>query len=80
LRYAEQWLEAWVEHRVIPEEFFDAGDQVVVVYRAVGRGKGSGITAERRNAHLWTVRGGKAVRLEIFAEPDDALRAAGLEE
>jgi uncharacterized protein len=80
LRYAGQWLEAWDDYRVIPEEFFDAGDQVVVIYRAVGRGKGSGITTERRNAHLWTVRGGKAVRLEIFAEPDDALRAAGLPE
>jgi uncharacterized protein len=80
LRYAEQWLEAWDEYRVIPEEVLDAGDQVVVIYRGVGRGKDSGIAVERRNAHLWTVRDGRAVRLEIFAEPEEALEAAGLAE
>jgi ketosteroid isomerase-like protein len=80
LRYAERWLEAWDEYRVIPEEFLDAGDQVVVIYRAVGRGKGSGVAVERRNAHLWTFRDGRAVRLEIFATPEEALEAAGLSE
>jgi ketosteroid isomerase-like protein len=78
LRYAERWLEAWDEYRVIPEEFLDAGDQVVVIYRAVGRGKGSGIAVERRNAPLWTFRDGRAVALEIFATPEEALEAAGL--
>jgi ketosteroid isomerase-like protein len=78
LKYAEGWLEPWDEYRVIPEEFIDGGDCVVVLYRAVGRGKGSGITVERRNAHLWTVRDRKAVRLEIFPEPAEALEAAGL--
>ena len=65
---------------MIPEEFFDAGDQIVVIYRGLGRGKGSGITVDRRNAYLWTVRGGKAARLEMFSGPDEALRAAGLRE
>jgi ketosteroid isomerase-like protein len=80
LKYAEGWLEPWDTYEVIPEEFTDIGDYVVVVYRAVGRGKGSGITVERRNAHLWTIRDDRAVRLEIFAEPDQALEAAGLQE
>ena len=61
-----------------PEEFLDAGDQGVVIYRAVGRGKGSGIAVERRNAHLWTIRDGRAVRLEIFAT--GGVEAAGLSE
>jgi hypothetical protein len=30
--------------------------------------------------HLLTIRDGKAVRLEIFAKPDEALEAAGLRE
>src|SRR5512133_13441 len=80
LKYAEQWLEPWEEYQLIPEEFIDAGDRVVVIYRAVGRGKGSGIEIESRQAHVWTIRDGKAVRWEIFARREEALRAAGLRE
>jgi ketosteroid isomerase-like protein len=35
---------------------------------------------ERRAAHLWTMRGNKAIRLEIFPRRGDALEAAGLSE
>jgi len=31
-------------------------------------------------AHLWTFREGKAVRLVIYEEPSEALKAVGLEE
>jgi uncharacterized protein len=78
LAYSGRWLGSWEEYRLIPEEFIDAGDRVVVAYRAVGRGKGSGIEVETRMAHLWTIRNGKAVRLEMFRTPAEALEAAGL--
>jgi ketosteroid isomerase-like protein len=80
LKYVQRWLEPWDEYRLIPEQFIDAADKVLVIYRAVGRGKGSGIEVESRWSHLWTIRDGKAVRLEIFAKPDEGLRAAGLSE
>ena len=80
LAYSERWLESWEEYRLIPEEFIEVGDRVVVVHRAVGRGKGSGIDVETRAAHVWTIREGKVVRLEIFRAPADALEAAGLKE
>jgi ketosteroid isomerase-like protein len=80
LKYAQAWLESWDEYQLIPEEFTDIGGHVVTVYRAVGRGKGSGIMVEDRFAHLWTIRDSKAVRLEVFTEPDQALEAAGLRE
>ena len=80
LKYVERWLEPWDEYRLIPEQFIDAADKVFVTYRAVGRGKGSGIEVESRWGHLWTIRDGKAVRLEIFSKPDEALEAAGLSE
>lgn len=80
LKYAQRWLESWDEYRLIPEKFIDAGDNVVVIYRAVGRGKGSGIEVDMRLGHLWTIRDGKAVRLEIFSKPDEGLEAAGLRE
>jgi ketosteroid isomerase-like protein len=48
----------------VPEEFIDAGDRVVVVFRFQGIGRGSGVRIDERLHHVWTVRGGKAVRME----------------
>jgi uncharacterized protein len=79
LAYWARWLDSWEEYRLIPE-FIDAGGRVVVVYRVVARGKGSGIEVETRLGHVWTVRAGQAVRMEIFRGPDEALEAVGLSE
>jgi ketosteroid isomerase-like protein len=80
LAYAAGWLESWDEYRLSPEEIIDAGDRVVVIYRAVGRGRGSGIEVETQLGHLWTIRDGKAVRLDIYRTRAEALEAAGLPE
>jgi uncharacterized protein len=78
--YMGRWMESWEQYKVTPEEFIDAGDRVVVVYRAVGRGHDSGVEVEMLRAHVWTIRDEKAVRWEIFAHPAEALEAAGLRE
>ena len=64
--------------RVDIEEFFDAGDQVVVVATLRGRGRGSGADVERRQGYVWTLRDGKAIRFQWFNSAEDALEAAGL--
>jgi len=73
--------EAIEDYRMIPEEFIDAGgDRVLVFSREGGRGRGSGAeVVTQPTAHLWTIRGGKAVRLESYWERAQALEAAGLE-
>ncbi len=65
-----------------PEEFVDAGDdQVLVFSREGGRGRGSGVEVTTQpTAHLWTLREGKAIRMQSHWERDDALQAAGLSE
>jgi ketosteroid isomerase-like protein len=60
-----------------PEEYVDVGDRVVVVFRFQGTGRGSGIPIDERLVHLWTIRGGKAVRMEVKSSREEALRAAG---
>jgi ketosteroid isomerase-like protein len=80
LAYAQAWLETWEEYRLVPEDLIDAGDRVIAVNRAIGRGKGSGIEVETQMAHVWTLREGKAVRLEIFRMSAEALEGAGLSE
>ena len=73
--------ENWDEMRVESREFIDAGDRVVVIGRLVGRGKGSGVTVERFNGQVWTVRDGLVVRLEIgYTDAEAVLEAAGLAE
>jgi ketosteroid isomerase-like protein len=65
-------------YEVAPEEFIDAGDKLVVTVRVSGRGAGSGIRIEDRLLHVWTIRNGKAVRLENYRDRTQALTAAGL--
>jgi ketosteroid isomerase-like protein len=61
---------------LVPEEFVDVGDHVVVVFRFVGRGRESGVPIDERLAHLWTVRDGKAIRMVVHSGREEALRAA----
>jgi ketosteroid isomerase-like protein len=44
-----------------------------------GRAKTSGVRLERRHAEVWTIRGGRVVRIEPFDRKSDALEAVGLE-
>jgi ketosteroid isomerase-like protein len=64
--------------RLEPEEFLDAGDRVVVIARAGGLARESGVEVVGRFGHLWTVQGGKIVAFKEFKDPDEALEAAGL--
>ena len=72
------WLSPWEHWRCEAEEFVAHGDHVVVLARYTGRGKGSGVGVDTKGAHLWTMRDGKAIRLEIFADRARALAAVGL--
>jgi ketosteroid isomerase-like protein len=80
--YIETLFEAIEDYRMVPEEFIDAGgDQVLVFSREGGRGRASGAeVVTQLTAHLWTIRDGKAVRMQSYWERSDALEAAGLSE
>lgn len=68
----QRWFEALDDVRIEPERFIDLGDQVLVLVVMRARGRGSGIEVSDRYGHLWTLRDGKAIRLED-ADPDDAI-------
>ena len=61
-------------------ELIDAGDQVICVLGARGRGRVSGIELEYHPAGVWTFREGKIVRVVWFASREAALDAVGLRE
>lgn len=64
-----RWLDVLGEVRFEPERFIDLGDQVLVLVTMHARARHSGIEVSGRYGHLWTLREGKAVRLED-ADPD----------
>jgi ketosteroid isomerase-like protein len=74
------WLETWEEHDLEPEEYLDAGDQVVVSTRLRGRGRQSGATVETRYFAVWELRDGQAVAYREYPSKPAALEAVGLSE
>jgi ketosteroid isomerase-like protein len=74
----EEFFGPYEEVMIEPQEFFERGDQIVVFFVMRSRPKGSSALIEIRAAHLWTMRDGRAARLEIFPRREDALEAAGL--
>jgi ketosteroid isomerase-like protein len=79
-KLSEGYLEVFDFFHMEPEEFLEADDRIVVFVRTPARGKGSGVEVEFRPAHVWTMRAGKAVRLEVFPDRAKALEAVGLSE
>jgi ketosteroid isomerase-like protein len=76
-RAMREWLSPWEDFTVAAEGFFGRRRSR---RRAVSRtctGRGSGIEVERRWAHLRTMRTGKAVRVEVYIDPANALDAVG---
>jgi ketosteroid isomerase-like protein len=75
----EKLLDAFEDLRFEAEEFIDTPDDcVVVVNRAIGRGRGSGATVDMRFSTVATLSGGKVIRQIAYSDHADALEAAGL--
>ena len=81
-RYLVKVAEVLDDYRMAPERFIDAGDERVLVFsREGGRGKGIGAEVQTHlTAHLWTLRNGRAVRMQSYWERADALQSVGLAE
>jgi ketosteroid isomerase-like protein len=68
------WLSEWEDWRAEADEFLEFGDHVVLAsYR--GKGKGSGVEIHQQGAHVFQLRDGKVVRLEIFANRSKAIES-----
>ena len=77
-RFFDDLFDPFDEVDIEPEEFFENGDRIAVYLVVRSRPKGSSAVIENRVGHLWTMRDGKAVRLEIYPEREKALEAAGI--
>ena len=50
------------------DQFIDAGDHVIVTGHFAGRGKETNIALNAAFAHVWTLRGNKAVRFQSYTD------------
>jgi ketosteroid isomerase-like protein len=77
--FVAEWGSAWEDWRVEVEEYLDAGDEVVTILRQSARSSSSGVPVDMHLGQIWTVRDGKQVRMRMYASPEEALEAAGIE-
>jgi ketosteroid isomerase-like protein len=78
-----QWrgmAEALEGFTVEVEQFFDAGDQVVVFLTSRGRGRISGVDVSRKLAQVVTVRDGRVTEIVGYDDRVEALESVGLAE
>jgi ketosteroid isomerase-like protein len=78
--FLRNWLEAWDDWELELEALHDAGDRVVAIVRQRGRSKTSGLPVDMAFGQVWTIRDGEFARMEMYADPVEALEAVGLSE
>jgi ketosteroid isomerase-like protein len=55
-------------------------DRAIVIARVTGRARTSGAPFDERRTQIWTWRNGKMWRCEVFTDPREAFKAAGISE
>jgi len=67
------------EQRVVPDEFINVGEHVVVPQTGYVRGR-DGIEVTARITLLWTIHNGSVMRICLYQDTREALEAVGLSE
>jgi ketosteroid isomerase-like protein len=66
--------------RIHADEFIDAGDSVVVVFRQIGRGRASGAEFTDRYSFVYRLREGRITYVDGYRTKTETLEAVGLRE
>jgi ketosteroid isomerase-like protein len=73
--FLTDFLASWERFDQTVEEVRREGDRVLVLIHLEATGRGSAADVDARYAHLWTVSGGRGVRVDAFYDRDEALEA-----
>jgi ketosteroid isomerase-like protein len=74
------WMASWRDMRFQLEKLQPVRERILAIYHLTGVGKASGIEAELHGGHIWTIRDGLAVRLEVYPDRPATFEAAGIED
>jgi ketosteroid isomerase-like protein len=72
--FAEPWADRF-DRAVLPEEYIDLGDWIVVPTSGRLHGRGSGIEMDIRETYAVRLRGGRIIRVEEYRTREQALEA-----
>ena len=67
----------WDGFAVVPEEYLDAGEAIVVLGRYRAACKATGKAMDAQFAHVWRVSDGKAARVQQYIDTLQAARVTG---
>jgi ketosteroid isomerase-like protein len=73
-----QMTEAFEDVHYEIEDLLELGDRIAIRVRGSARGRGSGIRVDGTLGHVWTLRGGKAARFDVYGTWEETLDAVGL--
>jgi uncharacterized protein len=73
--FLTEFLASWDRFHQTVEEVRQVGDRVLVMIHLEATGRGSAADVDARYAHLWTVSGGRGIRVNAFYDRDEALAA-----
>jgi ketosteroid isomerase-like protein len=74
-RYFESFYDAMEDIHLIPQDFIDAGERVIVPTRLVAKGRTAGIEVEQKIVVAWSFRDGQILGLDFFATVEEAQAA-----
>lgn len=79
-QYFDEVASVWEEWRFEVHRIAAGPDgRVAIVMTMHWRGRESGTAFSERTGHVWTLREGRLLRNEPFRDPEDALRALGVQ-
>jgi ketosteroid isomerase-like protein len=80
IRLLQENAALWEDINVAIDEILEGeGGRVVAFIRATGKGKHTGVDVELASAQVWMLRDGKATRVRLYLDRQEALEAAGLQ-
>jgi uncharacterized protein len=74
LEWLDEGLDAFDDFTVDLLEVKELDGHVLVSMRQRGRGKASGAEVDHQFTHVWTLRDGRAVRMQSFSDHEDAVQ------
>ena len=77
LEFFRDWIEQWDDLRVDWKFEAVSPDTVLAFVDMLGTGRTSGVPVELHFAQVWSFREGVPVRMDYYAEDEEARRAAG---
>ena len=81
LEFMRAWTEDFENWSIELERLIDAGEnRVVGVLHQRAIGKASGVPIELVQGFVWELEDGRVIRMRNYLTPEDALKAAGLQE